>query len=380
MSSLAILPLAPKQLQILQDAGFESCQDVLSLSPTELAAELSISQKEALEIRKTVENVQLDEPATTEDDSAFSMLQQEESQTGIVTFSAALDEMIGGGIPVGKITEFCGAPGMGKTQFGMQLAVDVQIPVECGGLGGEAIYIDTEGSFIGSRVLQIAEAAVSHIHSVLSEETDPALRKTCQQFTVESVLNGIHVYRCHNYLQVVALSYLLPQVLQQNKKIKLIVIDSIAFHFRHDFEDFALRTRTLQGLVQSFIKMAHESSLAVVFMNQMTTKISAERQSRLIPALGESWGHACTIRIILYTENSKRYAHLYKSPTHQEAVVPYEVTEDGIRDVQTETEEETSTRHVSSLSEDNIHNRHGSAVKDYSDDERHNAAKRQRVT
>ena len=65
-----------------------------------------------------MENVQLDEPATTEDDSAFSMLQQEESRTGIVTFSAALDEMIGGGIPVGKITEFCGAPGMGKTQFG----------------------------------------------------------------------------------------------------------------------------------------------------------------------------------------------------------------------------------------------------------------------
>ena len=38
MSSLAILPLAPKQLQILQEAGFETCQDVLSLSPTELAA------------------------------------------------------------------------------------------------------------------------------------------------------------------------------------------------------------------------------------------------------------------------------------------------------------------------------------------------------
>ena len=40
-------------------------------------------------------------------------------------------------------------------------------------------------------------------------------------------------------------------------------MDSIAFHFRHDFEDLALRTRLLNGLAQSFIKMAYEKQLAV---------------------------------------------------------------------------------------------------------------------
>lgn len=50
--------------------------------------------------------------------SAFDLLQEEEQETHIVTFCAALDEIIGGGIPLGKITEFCGGPGMGKTQFG----------------------------------------------------------------------------------------------------------------------------------------------------------------------------------------------------------------------------------------------------------------------
>ena len=29
--------------------------------------------------------------------------------------------MLGGGVPVGKITEFCGAPGVGKTQIGYVL-------------------------------------------------------------------------------------------------------------------------------------------------------------------------------------------------------------------------------------------------------------------
>ena len=50
--------------------------------------------------------------------SAFDLLQEEEQETHIVTFCAALDEIVGGGIPLGKITEFCGGPGMGKTQFG----------------------------------------------------------------------------------------------------------------------------------------------------------------------------------------------------------------------------------------------------------------------
>lgn len=34
-----------------------------------------------------------------------------------------------------------GVPGVGKTQLGMQIAVNVQIPVAFGGLGGKAVYI-----------------------------------------------------------------------------------------------------------------------------------------------------------------------------------------------------------------------------------------------
>ena len=46
-------------------------------------------------------------------------------------------------------------------------------------------------------------------------------------------------------------------------QVKLMVLDSIAFHFRHDFDDLAHRTRLLSGLSQSFIKMACEQQIAV---------------------------------------------------------------------------------------------------------------------
>lgn len=56
----------------------------------------------------------------------------------------------------------------------MQLAVDVQIPVCFGGLGGKALYIDTEGSFVVQRVADMAEAAVKHC-SLLAEDTGTIL-------------------------------------------------------------------------------------------------------------------------------------------------------------------------------------------------------------
>ena len=49
--------------------------------------------------------------------SALDMLQDEESQQRVITFSERLDELLGGGVPVTKVTEFCGAPGVGKTQM-----------------------------------------------------------------------------------------------------------------------------------------------------------------------------------------------------------------------------------------------------------------------
>lgn len=46
-------------------------------------------------------------------------------------------------------------------------------------------------------------------------------------------------------------------------QVKLIVIDSIASHFRHDFTDMGLRNRILSGLAQNLIRMATHHDIAV---------------------------------------------------------------------------------------------------------------------
>ena len=60
------------------------------------------------------------------------------------------------------MTEFCGAPGIGKTQLAIQLCVNVQIPDTADGCAGEAIYIDTEGSFVPERAQDMVSGVSSH--------------------------------------------------------------------------------------------------------------------------------------------------------------------------------------------------------------------------
>ena len=52
-----------------------------------------------------------------ESSTALELLHKERNENHIVSFCARIDEMIGGGISVGQITEFCGPPGIGKTQL-----------------------------------------------------------------------------------------------------------------------------------------------------------------------------------------------------------------------------------------------------------------------
>lgn len=50
-------------------------------------------------------------------------------------------------------------------------------------------------------------------------------------------------------------------------QVKVVIIDSITFHFRQDFDDMALRTRLLGGMALKLMKLAKKYSLAVRMIN-----------------------------------------------------------------------------------------------------------------
>ena len=54
--------------------------------------------------------------------SGAELLKKEKQH--IITFSSCVDELLDGGIVLGKITEICGPPGIGKTQFWLKLCYE----------------------------------------------------------------------------------------------------------------------------------------------------------------------------------------------------------------------------------------------------------------
>uniref|UniRef100_A0AAZ3RHQ4 DNA repair protein RAD51 homolog 3 n=1 Tax=Oncorhynchus tshawytscha TaxID=74940 RepID=A0AAZ3RHQ4_ONCTS len=299
VSSYAIAPSVKVKLL---NAGFLSAADLCDLRPLQLSKEACISQEEAVEVLQAVRCEPGQERAAAGRLTALELLGREQELGTIVTFCSALDMALGGGMPVGKTTEVCGAPGVGKTQLCIQLSVDVQIPACFGGLGGKSLYIDTEGSFLVQRAVDLAQAAVEHC-GLLAEDSEQ--QEALKGFTVETILSNLFLVRCHDYVELLAETYLLADFLAQHPGVRLVVIDSIAFSFRHDFEDLSQRTRLLNGLAQRLIQMATNHNVAVILTNQMTTKIWSG-QSKLVPALGESWGHAATQRLILHWDGTHR--------------------------------------------------------------------------
>ena len=61
----------------------------------------------------------------------------------------------------------------------MQLSVDVQIPSCFGGNDGHAVYIDTEGSFVVERLVDIARAAITHCHFIASVQRNEGEAYSC---------------------------------------------------------------------------------------------------------------------------------------------------------------------------------------------------------
>ncbi|XP_067570202.1 DNA repair protein RAD51 homolog 3 isoform X5 [Pseudorca crassidens] len=283
---LVSLPLSPAVRVKLVSAGFQTAEELLEVKPSELSKEVGISKEEALETLQII---------------------RRECLTNKTSYSVlSLDSM--------------------------QLAVDVQIPECFGGVEGEAVFIDTEGSFMVDRVVDLANACIQHLQLIAETHMGEEHPKALQDFTLENILSHIYYFRCRDYTELLAQVYLLPDFLSEHSKVRLVIVDGIAFPFRHDLDDLPLRTRLLNGLAQQMISLANNHRLAVILTNQMTTKID-KNQALLVPALGESWGHAATIRLIFHWDQKRsRLATLYKSPSQKDATVLFQITPQGFRD------------------------------------------------
>uniref|UniRef100_A0A8C7JRG0 DNA repair protein RAD51 homolog 3 n=1 Tax=Oncorhynchus kisutch TaxID=8019 RepID=A0A8C7JRG0_ONCKI len=250
----AVLSYAAPPVKVkLLKSGFHSAADVFDLQPPTKG-----SQKEAVEVLQPVRCESGQERAAAGRLTAQELLEKEQELGTIFTFCSALDTALGGGLPVAKSTEASLVPLCGR------LAVDVQIPMCFGGLGDKALYIDTEGSFLVQRAVDLAQAAVDH-YGLLAE--DAQQQEALKELTVETIFSTLVLVRYHDYVELLAEMYLLADFLAQHPEVQLVVIDSIAFLFHHCFDDLSQRTCLRNSLAQQLIQMAtNRNTRNVIFL------------------------------------------------------------------------------------------------------------------
>jgi len=234
----------------------------------------------------------------------------------ITTGSKNLNDLLGGkGVESRAITEAFGAFGSGKTQVGLTLAVNVQLPVEKGGSNGKCVFIDTEGTFRPSRIKQIAEKLGAN---------------------PEKVLKNIFVARAFNSDHQILLLDRISEMIKSGEPIKLLIVDSLTSHFRAEFSgrgQLADRQQKLNKYIHNLMKLAETHNLAIYITNQVMANPAQMFGDPTTAIGGHIVGHASTYRIYLRRgKQGSRVAKLIDSPNLPDNETLFYVTEAGVVD------------------------------------------------
>ncbi|MBI4009989.1 MAG: DNA repair and recombination protein RadA [Candidatus Aenigmarchaeota archaeon] len=294
----------------LKEIGYTDPMAIAVSSPSELAALADIGEGQAAKIINAAR-----QKLEIGYETADKILERRTSVAKIATGCKNLDSLLGGGLETQAITEAYGQFGSGKTQIGFQVAVNVQLPKDAGGLGGNVLWVDTENTFRPERIVQIAKGL----------KLDP-----------EKTLKNILVARAFNSEHQMLLVEKAPEMIEQNK-IKLIIIDSITSHFRADFigrGELANRQQKLNKHLHQLQRLADAYNLAIYITNQVMARPDMLFGDPTSPIGGHVLAHQATYRCYLRRgRENTRVCKLVDSPGLPENEAVFKITETGIKDV-----------------------------------------------
>ena len=301
--------IGPTTATKLRAAGIDTLDKIAVASPHEIAEITGISVEAA---KKAVQTAQ--ESTTIAFETGEQFYEKRKLVGKISTGSSDLNDLIGGGVETNGITETYGRFASGKTQLGFQLAVNVQLPKDKGGLGGNVLFIDTEGTFRPERIEQIAKAA----------GLDP-----------KEALANIAMVRVPTTEQQILTLERADSVIQE-MNIKLIIIDSLTSLFRSEFIGrgaLGERQQKLNQHIHRLQTLADKYDLAAYITNQVMDNPGIMFGDPTVPIGGNVIAHAATTRLYMRkSKEDKRIVRLVDSPNMPEGECVIKITPDGIKD------------------------------------------------
>jgi len=314
--------VGPATAEKLREAGFNSIEAVAVASPGELVSAAEVGESTAAKIIAGAREAADIGGFETGDE----ILERRKHVGKVTTGSKSFNDLLGGGMETQSMVELYGEFGSGKTQLAHQMAVNIQLPREMGGLGGSAIIIDTENTFRPERIEQMVRGLPP---APDGSAWDPA-----------EFLKNINVARAYNSNHQILLAEsamdLAEKTHETDRPVRLLIVDSVTAHFRAEYVGrgtLADRQQKLNKHLHSLMRFSDLNNALILVTNQVMAKPDTFFGDPTKPVGGHVLGHTATFRLYLRkSKGEKRIARLVDSPNLPDGEAVFTVTTDGVKD------------------------------------------------
>lgn len=321
-SDLEDLPgVGPATAEKLLDNGYESYTSLAVASPAELSNTADVGESSAADIIRAARKA----ADVGGFETGTSVLERRERIGKLSWLIPEVDEMLGGGVETQSITEVYGEFGAGKSQVTHQLAVNVQLPREQGGLEGSTIFIDSEDTFRPERIDdmvrglddEIIAATLDHREIEGGPNDEAAL-----DALIEDVLDKIHVAKAFNSNHQMLLAEKAKELAGESEEtewpVRLVCVDSLTAHFRAEYVgrgQLAERQQKLNKHLHDLSRIADLYNTAILVTNQVASNPDSFFGDPTQPIGGNILGHKSTFRMYLRkSKGNKRIVRLVDAP------------------------------------------------------------------
>jgi len=178
----------------------------------------------------------------------------------LTTGCERLDELLGGGLPIGHISHIYGPAGTGKTTFALQCSTNLALN------GWKTIFVDTENSFSVERLEQISRDAF------------------------QSVMKKIILFRLSNFVEQSELIDILAEII--DKKVRLIVFDTITGLYRAELLEYRnthILQHELNRQLAFLFNLSKQENIAVLLTNQVKAVFNEENLEAVASNIVNWW-------------------------------------------------------------------------------------------
>ncbi|MFC6766708.1 DNA repair and recombination protein RadA [Natrinema soli] len=330
--------VGPATADKLHDSGFDSYQSLAVAAPSELSNTADVGESTAADIVSAARDA-----ADIGGFETGSTVLERRNEIGKLSWhNDEVDDLLGGGIETQSITEVYGEFGAGKSQVTHQMAVNVQLPKEVGGLHGCAIFVDSEDTFRPERIDDMVRGLPDDAINATLEDREiegTADDEAAVDALVEDVLEKIHVAKAFNSNHQMLLAEKAKELASEHEEseypVRLLCVDSLTAHFRAEYVgrgELANRQQKLNKHLHDIDKVGNLYNCAVIVTNQVASNPDSFFGDPTQPIGGNILGHKSTFRIYLRkSKGDKRIVRLVDAPNLADGEAVMRVQDGGLK-------------------------------------------------